>query len=242
MIERALSYAKNEIAQKDAALIFERAAEKLTPVERPVPGPTWTQIIQKRATDVTPAQIAEYRDGERSRLRTLAASIRARAKSERSPEGRTQQEMLASGAEEAARRVDRMSEDEVRTKIAMRLAPETAEMRKLATQSVVVEMEHRGYERTSMLTTMRDPKTGAERQVRVRALRDMRDPEELPAGEIHRERMTKAGQYSLADARRGVTTGMLREALHYPRTMKLLSTADVPTLARRSLELLAFGE
>lgn len=230
-----------------AALIFGRAADRLTPVERATPGPTWTEIVQRRADAVTPAQIAEYREGERRRLTGIAEKIRDRAKSDHDAASRARSVKLAEETEQAARRTDRMAEAEVRMKIATRLAPETAEMRRLATQSVAVEMEHRGFERSSKLMTMTDLGTGAERTVRVRTLRDIRDPEEIPTGETQGGRMRKAGQAGLADARRGITTGMLREALHYPRTMRLLTAPDgvlagAPTLARRSVELLAFGD
>ena len=87
--------------------------------------------------------------------------------------------------------------------------------------------------------TLTDLATGRQRRVRVRTLRDLRDPEEMPDTEVH-------GVMRKAFAGR-LTTGMLREAARYPRTMRLLTAPDdpvaaAPTLARRVVETLALGE
>ena len=129
-------------------------------------------------------------------------------------------------------------EREIRMKIATRLAPETAEMRRLATQSVAVDVRSPDYEYGSAVTTLTDLATGRTRKVRVRTIKDLRDPEVRPIGEVGMKKSERVPR---------ATTGMLREALHYPRTMRLLTQPDhpvaaAPTYARRALELLTFGE
>lgn len=239
MIERGLAHVRAQFADQDvtqASLIFGRAADKLTPQPRAEPGPTWTEIVSKRAENVTPAQIEKYRDDERRRLSGIAARIRERAAYEHDARAKERQHALAHETEQAAARVGQLDEGEIRMKIATRLAPETAEMRALATRSVAVEGEYRGYERTTTLMPLTDVRTGRTRLARVRTLRDLRDPEELPTGELG----------GMRKARSRVTTGMVREALHYPRTMLLLTSpqglASAPTKARSALERLTLGD
>ena len=239
MIERGLAHVRSKLADHDdvtnASLIFGRAAEKLTPQPRAVPGPTWTEIVSTRAQNVTPTQIAEWRSTERRRLSGIAERIRARAEYEHDAASREKQHALARDTDAAASRVAQIDESEIRMKIASAVSPETAEMRALATRSVAIEGEYRGYERTTTLMPITDIRTGESRMARVRSLRDLRDPEELPTGEL-----------GLRKARSRVTTGMVREALHYPRTMLLLTSpkgfASAPTKARAALERLTLGD
>lgn len=229
MVQRAMQHVSKQIEQADAAPLFARAVERVMPAEVVPQGPTWSEIIRDRAARVTRDQIGEYKASERSRLSGILERMRARRQAVQHIEA----------AEEALRRVDRISDEEARMKIATRLSPETAEMRRLATQSVEVEIEHRGYEYGSQVMTLTDLATGRQRRVRVRTLRDLRDPEEMPDTEVH-------GVMRKAFAGR-LTTGMLREAARYPRTMRLLTAPDdpvaaAPTLARRVVETLALGE
>jgi hypothetical protein len=236
MIERAINVAREKVQDRDAKTLMTRAAEKLTPPVPVVSGPTWHEIIRKRAADVTPKQIAEYRAEEKARLAGLVERSRDRASQASGPNA-LQHEHALRAAEEAYRRVDRMSEDEIRMKIATRIAPETAEMRRLMTQTITVDVPPpRGFEYGSMVMTMTDLATGAQRNVRVRTLRDLRSAEDR---EMEKSR---ASEKRRADAT--LTSGMLREAINYPRTMRLLvapeeQIADAPTIARRTVELLS---
>ena len=72
------------------------------------------------------------------------------------------------------RRIDRMGDREVRMRLAMRTAPETAEMRALATKTVEVEMDSPGYEHGWAVVVTTDRLTGRERRMRVRSFKDMR--------------------------------------------------------------------
>lgn len=233
MLEHAIEHAREATIGRDAKKLMERAEEKLV-APTPVPqGPTWHEVVRKRADAVTPQQIAAYRDEERARLGGLVTRSRERAEQAR-PSDKQMHENALRGAEEALRRVDRIDENEIRAKIAQRVAPETAEMRKLMTQTVSVDMPApRGFEFGHVTMTLTDLASGSQRNVRVRTLRDLRDAEDREMEKSERKR---------SDAT--LTSGMLREAINYPRTMRLLVSPDAqlasaPTQARRTLELLS---
>lgn len=237
MIERAIGQAREKVRDRDAKTLMQRAEEKLAPPPVPVAsGPTWHEVVRKRAADVTPQQIAAYREEEKARLGGLVERSHLRAQEARGANA-LQHEHALRAAEEALRRVDRMSEDEIRMKLAQRIAPETAEMRRLMTQTITVDVPPpRGFEYGSMRMTLTDLATGAQRDVRVRTLRDLRDAEDR---EMEK---SEASEKRRADAT--LTSGMLREAINYPRTMRLLVAPDeqiasAPTIARRTLELLS---
>lgn len=234
MLEHAVEHAREATIGRDAKKLMERAEEKLVaPVVVP-PGPTWHEVVRKRAADVTPQQIAAYREEEKARLDGLVIRSRERAESARGEADRTLHENSLRAAEEAVRRVDRMDEGEIRMRLAQRLAPETAEMRKLMTQTVTVDMPApRGFEFAHETMTLTDLGTGAQRSVRVRTLRDLRHPE---------DREMEKSERKQSDAT--LTSGMLREAINFPRTMRLLVSPDAqiggaPTIARRTVELLS---
>lgn len=233
MLEHAVEHAREATIGRDAKRLMERAEERLVAPVEAVRGPTWHEVVRKRAADVTSQQIAAYREEEKARLGGLVERSRERVEQSH-PDAREQHEHALRAAQEAQRRVDRMDEGEIRMKLATRLAPETAEMRRLMTQTVTVDLPPpRGYEYGHDVMTMTDLSTGAQRTVRVRTLRDLRSTEDREM-----EKSERRG----SDAT--LTTGMLREAINYPRTMRLLVSPDAqiagaPTIARRTVELLS---
>lgn len=233
MLEHAVEHAREATIGRDAKKLMERAEEKLVAPVTAVRGPTWHEVIRKRAEDVTPQQIAAYREEEKARLGGLVERSRERMEQARGGDATIHEHALRA-AEEAHRRVDRMDESEIRMKLAQRLAPETAEMRRLMTQTVTVDLPPpRGFEYGHDTMTLTDLASGAQRTVRVRTLRDLRHPE---------DRLMEKSVRKTSDAT--LTTGMLREAINFPRTMRLLVSPDAqiagsPTIARRTVELLS---
>lgn len=234
MLEHAIEHAREATIGRDAKKLMERAEEKLVaPVEVPH-GPTWHEVVRKRAESVTPQQIAAYREEEKGRLQGLVTRSQERAEQARGERDKALNENAVRGAEEAMRRVERMDEGEIRMKLAQRLAPETAEMRRLMTQSVSVDMPApRGMEYGHQTMTLTDLASGEQRNVMVRTLRDLRDPEDKEMEKSERK---------AADAK--LSSGMLREAIYYPRVMRLLVAPDAqlasaPTISRRTVELLS---
>jgi len=233
MLEHAVEHAREATIGRDAKVLMERAEERLVaPVEVPH-GPTWHEVVRKRADAVTPQQVAEYRGAEKARLGDLLSRSQERADQARESD-KAMHALSLRGAQEAMRRIERMGEDEIRLKIAQRPSPETAEMRRLMTQSVAVDMPApRGREYGHAMMTMTDLGTGAQRNVRVRTLRDLRHAE---------DRELEKSERAKSDAT--LTTGMLHEAINFPRTMRLLVAPDAqlasaPTIARRTVELLS---
>ena len=138
---------------------------------------------------------------------------------------------LAKGIEGALRRIGRVSNREIRLKIAqheLTTGPLGEEMRKLMTRAVAVDPHTPGgVERGRATVTLTDPRTGAQRKVTVATVRDLR-PE------------SRVGPW-LAKAERTdtVTTGLLWGMMHRPRLTSLLMAEDsVPSLDRAKVEAL----
>lgn len=234
-LERALDRARWTLDDKGAKVI-EQAEDRLLPPEMAKPGPTYGEILKKRADAVPAERVAGWRTEEKQRLAAIADRIQERADTMEDSLDRTHQLDLVRMTRAAADRVDRIDEAEVRMRIARQLAPETAEMRRLATQTVAVEVEGHGFEYGWAVTTMTDPATGVSRRVRIRTFKDLRDP-------WTRENMLPGGHWYKSDANAGtlLTTGMIREVAQWPELMRLLygtsdELADSGTIHRRIVE------
>ncbi len=222
-VERGLARMKSAIDDDRTKSLIERAGERVLPPPVVVSGPTMWDKIAERAKSISADAVHEYRHGEVRRMRETEAKMRTRAAEDNDPV----QARLADGLAEAARRAERMSDDEIRKKLAMRASPENAEMRRLMTQSQAVDTAKPGSYFNAPVS-MTDLTTGIARPVSVRHL--------FPQHDDPRESMHKS------DARR-----TLSSAQHYvqkfPRLMRLLfapdDIGDAPTLARYITETLA---
>lgn len=232
-VEKGLAHLRDKLDDERTQKLIERATERLVPPVVVVNGPTWMEVVAERATKVPASAVVQYRTQEAQRMRTQAERMRDRAREQTDENTQKTQMSLADGLEQAARRAERMPEGEVRMRIAQQASPETAEMRRLATQSIAVDV-HAPGSYAHMTVEMTDPATGAQRTVRVRKLTDIKSKWDQPiVNPLH-----KAEDASKLHA------SMLRDVMLYPRLMRLLYAPEdavgaAPTLARYVTETLA---
>lgn len=223
-LSQGLSEARARLGDRQAGKLLQQAEERLLPVEVSPKGPTYAHILEARSRTFTPEQVGEWRKRERVRLARLTERLSDGVLA--FPEGpdRDHARDRLEAARAAVRRVDRMGEREVRMRLAQQTAPESAIMRYLATRTVEVEADSPGFERGWAVITITDPTTGHERRVRMRTFKDLRDPENredmLPGGHDYRKSADSSDTVP--------TSGMLREALHFPELTRLLWSSDDP--------------
>jgi len=212
---------------------ISRAAEAVTPTARAKSGPTWGQRVHAAARKVSVDAVQAWRKKERDRLRRVRSGLKSRA--EKMPHGpeREHQLDLANGVDGALRRIDRISNREIKFKIAqheLSTGPMSAEMRALMTHSVAVDAHTPGgVERGSATVTLTDPRTGIRRRAKIATIQDLR-PDSREGGSLFKAR-------SVTDT---VTTGLLWDMMHRPRLTALLMDEDsVPSLDRAKVEALA---
>lgn len=225
-LERALASAKRQV-EDDASRVIERVRADLFPPEVAPPGPTYGEIVKKRAASVSAKQISAFRADEAGRLATIADKMAERGDVER-----------ATLVRAAGFRVGLMDEAEVRLRIAQRTSPETALMRQLATKTVGIEVVDPNTEYGWAVAVLTDLRTGKTRRVRIRTMRDLRGPWE-------REYSMAGGHVMKKALAQEATTGMLREVALFPEVSRMLygyheddALAGAGTIHRRIIETL----
>jgi Inorganic Pyrophosphatase len=233
MLDSAFSVARTRLGEGRGRTVMDQAKERLLPAAVAPQGPTYGQILEYRGRKVPVEAVRAWRKSEKARLRTIGDGILRSAQA--MPEGsheRESKELLARSVHEASDRMSRVSDREVRYRIAQRAAPETAEMRKLATQTIGIEVERKDMEYGHGVATLTDPSTGDQRRVRIRTVRDLRDPE-------NREWLGLGSEYQKSADEPVPTTGLLRDAVRFPQLMRLLTSMDdIPTEYRAKIEKL----
>lgn len=219
--------------------VVSQVAEAMAPTVEAKPGLTMTQKIRASMPRVTPEDTKQWRGEERKRLHGLSAKLLARSEGATLPLDRQHQADLAEAAMEAARRVDRMGDAEVRRRIVERRIMDqelSPEMRREMLHHVRVEAHQPYAEHGHMVFTITDPSTGAERHVRASTMKDLRSLHERVEGSAGGgATMLKSMKQSKLNA------GMLWEWTMYPSLSELRwgsddSLADAPTRARAKLD------
>ena len=220
--------------QRDAEFIASRVQEHTLPKQIIKPGPTFRQTVKARMARVTKTEVQRWRERERQRLRGIADRMAERAKTD-------EDRSAAQTAKRAVDRISTLNDKEVKRRIVMHRiasAPMSEEMREAMTRHIEIDvdaMHNPGVEYGWMNYTMSDPSTGAQRRVRIRTFKDLRDPW---------SKSIRSAKPQL-DPRRPLelTTGMLWELSMFPLTMRMLLSgdsplADAPTEGRSCLDRL----
>lgn len=197
--------------EHEAAAAISRATDRLIPAAEAKPGPTFRQLIRKRAKEMDPQRIVSWKERERTRLTQLA----------KRPD-------MASAAESALRRLDRMGDREAAVRVAMSdIAQSSPAIRAMQTHTVTVDpTPSLNTEYGWTVVTYTDLATGRQRRVRMRTVRSLRPYDEPISGTMNK-----------SEAELDETIGLIRDAVFFPRLTALLADSDsMPTVDRLAVE------
>jgi hypothetical protein len=219
ILSDALAKVRKDMGGEIGAGLVTRAAEALAPPKPAARGMTYRQVLQARARKVSNVQVREWRTKERDRIRRrrneqqrMAATL---------PDGKLREHAgdLVDGMSEALRRIKRMSNSEVKLRIAhSQSSAMTDTQRELMTRTMAVSTSPKG----SSKVTVTNPKTGSSKEVTVASTRDLTQA---------MQGLTKSQDTDKLDP------GMLRDMLRFPRLSQLVWADDaLPTVDRFALE------